>query len=73
MRENGITSTSPTAHKLPTSSSDALTLLDANFDDIEAMMGSTIIGHYLSLKRSELAQLQSLSPNAVRDLFIELL
>ena len=72
MRKSGINSTSPTAHKLPTSFSDALTLLDGNFDDIEAMMGSAIIGHYLSLKRSELAQLQSLSPNSVRDLFVEL-
>jgi glutamine synthetase len=72
MRENGITTTSPTTHKLPISFLDALTLLYSNFDDIEAVMGSTIIRHYLSLKRSELAQLQSLSPNTVRDLFVEL-
>ncbi|KAL7907063.1 hypothetical protein GGI35DRAFT_457594 [Trichoderma velutinum] len=57
---------------LPQSIDEALDRLDTTFEELEAMMESKIIRHYLEVKRYEASLVRDMGSQAARDLLIEL-
>ncbi|KAL7956818.1 hypothetical protein V8C34DRAFT_325829 [Trichoderma compactum] len=57
---------------LPQSIDEALNRLEETFEELEAMMESKIIRHYLQVKKYEASLVRNMGTQAARDLLIEL-
>ena len=71
---NGIkaTNTHTEPDRLPRCLDEALSDLERQCPEMERIMDSTVLQHYLSLKRVEASRLAALGPQSVRDLLSEL-
>ncbi|KAF7593673.1 hypothetical protein BBP40_011082 [Aspergillus hancockii] len=57
---------------LPKTLEESIDLLDADAGSLATMIGRPIIDRYVAMKRYEVASLEKLGPEVVRELFIEL-
>ncbi|KAF7179577.1 hypothetical protein CNMCM7691_008625 [Aspergillus felis] len=64
--------TDPQPSQLPRSMEGALDELARNHDELETMMESQVIQHYINIKRFELARLREWDPQKIRELLVEL-
>ncbi|KAK0757105.1 hypothetical protein N5P37_010634 [Trichoderma harzianum] len=74
LRDSGIElhSDNKYGEMLPQSIDEALNQLETTFEELENMMESRIIRHYLQVKRYEASLVQNMGTQAARDLLIEL-